>query len=224
MSWVAALAVAEAVDDDEVVAPLMLELHAWSSPPPPTTAAPAPTPRSRLRRLTPGADNAGPVGRSPGTEREAVLSDCAVWSLIRIAVWIPWRSDREATPRHLPSMSVPYSTVELSRRTKRAYARPSTKPRRAGRGCAERRQGCRPENREPTARPQIAAGILIPRGEEDVRCNRSPSRSRRRRGTAYEVTSGGPAALVETLSSPCPVPCVRSRTPGIRALCERACI
>ena len=33
------------------LAPLMLELHAWSSPPPPTTAAPAPTARSRPRLL-----------------------------------------------------------------------------------------------------------------------------------------------------------------------------
>src|SRR5216683_103604 len=51
------------------LAPLMPELHAWSSPPAPMTAAPAPPARSRLRRLM------LPAG--------LMLSDCAVWSLIR---------------------------------------------------------------------------------------------------------------------------------------------
>src|SRR2546421_8223103 len=50
------------------LAPLTLELHAWSRPPPPTTAAPAPIARSRLRRLTPPS---GPM-----------LPESTVWSLI----------------------------------------------------------------------------------------------------------------------------------------------
>jgi hypothetical protein len=70
MSEVLALAVDEAVDDDE--APLMLELHAVSSPPPPTTAAPAPAARSMLRRLRP----------SP----ELVPLGCAVWSVIVLSI------------------------------------------------------------------------------------------------------------------------------------------
>ncbi len=53
MSWVLAPVVDEAVEEEEVVAPLMLELHASSSPPPPTTAALAPAARSRPRRLKP---------------------------------------------------------------------------------------------------------------------------------------------------------------------------
>ena len=41
MGWVLAPVVDEAEDEDEVLAPLMLELQASSSPPPPTTTAPA---------------------------------------------------------------------------------------------------------------------------------------------------------------------------------------
>src|SRR5579875_1937429 len=55
-------------EDAPGLAPLMLELHACSSPPPPTTAAPTPAARSRPRRLMP------PAG--------LVLSDCALWSLM----------------------------------------------------------------------------------------------------------------------------------------------
>ena len=54
MSWVLAPVVDEAEDEDEELAPLMLELQASSSPPPPTTAAPAPAARSSPRRVTPG--------------------------------------------------------------------------------------------------------------------------------------------------------------------------
>src|SRR6185312_2135179 len=52
----------------EPLAPLTLELQAWSSPPPPTTAAPAPIARSRLRRSMPPP--------------EGVLPESTVWSLI----------------------------------------------------------------------------------------------------------------------------------------------
>src|SRR5437899_1596170 len=80
-------------DVEPPLAPLMLELHASSSPPPPTTAAPAPAARSRPRRLR-GALLAGgatppdppvtggmPSPLAPQTPL-AVLSGCAVWSLM----------------------------------------------------------------------------------------------------------------------------------------------
>src|SRR5580700_5523005 len=58
-----------------------------------------------------------------------------------------------------PEMSVQYRTLALSAIVKRAYVRPSTQ---ACRGCAGRRRGfVRPANREPTARLEVAAGILV---------------------------------------------------------------
>src|SRR5580658_8455541 len=66
-------------------------------------------------------------------------------------------------------MSVLYGTFELSATAKRAHALSSTA---AGHAVAARGGdgATRPENREPTARPQAAAGILAPRGDEDVKC------------------------------------------------------
>src|SRR5271163_1233496 len=72
------------------LAPLMLELHASSSPPPPTTAAPTPAARSMPRRLTSASrgDDPSTPSRFWGTPSPqdplAVLSGCAVWSLMCI--------------------------------------------------------------------------------------------------------------------------------------------
>src|SRR6202044_3246122 len=77
--------------------PLILELHASSSPPPPTTAALAPAARSRPRRLRgvllargdepespprPPRFWGDPSPQTPLEAPPAVLSGCAVWSLI----------------------------------------------------------------------------------------------------------------------------------------------
>src|SRR5580692_1266178 len=82
-----------------LLAPLILELHASSSPPPPTTAAPAPAARSRPRRLREvlargdepkipakpprsWGDPSPQTPLAPLGPPPAVLSGCAVWSLM----------------------------------------------------------------------------------------------------------------------------------------------
>ena len=73
-------------------------------------------------------------------------------------------------------MSVQYRTLALSAIVKRAYVRPSTKPA-AGHAVAARGGDgvARPANREPTARLQVAAGILVLRTTESVKAVILPS-------------------------------------------------
>ena len=66
--WIQPIVMALVLLDPEL-APLMPELHAWSSPPAPTTAAPAPAARSRPRLLM--------------LPTVSLMLDCAVLSLIR---------------------------------------------------------------------------------------------------------------------------------------------
>jgi hypothetical protein len=112
----------------------------------------------------------------------------------------PWRSGWEAHRVTSLKMSVPDGMVGIVRENQ-AGTCTTQHGTAAGHAVAARRGDgvARPMNREPTARPLVAAEILVFTTMEDAKCNRSPSRSRRRGcGTACELELRGPAALAPT--------------------------